>query len=304
MTVAIAAICHLEERPLIIATEDRMMTAGDIEFEQPQSKMWRLNADTIALMYGDMAAQTEIAGGTELAVARQAVQDVESIAELYAQKIGEYTRRSAEELVLRPLGMSIESFLEHHQGMQTDLTADLIRQLQTHAYKCGRDLGGAIVAGVDDVGAHIWQVEYGELSRLDRIGFLARGSGRWHAESEFMFAGYTPAWDFPEALSLVYSAKKRAEVAPGVGRQTDVVLIFSSPPNVRPFPDNSPLVQRLEEIYSASNARRLQATDDQHRAVREFMKTVIEAGTAADSPSPTPMSGQENEEHSNAEATS
>jgi hypothetical protein len=39
-----------------------------------------------------------------------------------------------------------------------------------------------------------------------------------------MAAGYMPAWPVPDALMLMYSAKKKAEVSPGVGRSTDLVV--------------------------------------------------------------------------------
>ena len=286
MTDAIAALCKLDEQPLIIAAEGHMITAGDVEFEQPQPKMWRLSDHVIAMIYGDIAAQAEIASRTEMGVIRQGVQDVESIAALYASNVGDYTRRVAEAAVLEPLGMGTESFLNRHQSIHPDLVSQLTRQLQEYAYDTGMQhrLGGAIIAGVDDFGGHIWQVEYGEQVKLDRIGFVAAGSGRRHAESEFMFGGYTPEWDFPDALSLIYSAKKRAEVAPGVGKQTDVVIIFSNPRSVRLFSDESPLVQRLEEIYRESNKKHIQTISEQHSAVREFIKSVFEnAHQTADS---------------------
>ena len=255
-----------------------MITAGDVEFEQPQPKMWSLSAHIIAMIYGDMAAQGEIAARTEIGVARRGVRDVESVAALYASNVGDYTRRAAEASVLGPLGMSTESFLNRHQSVHPDLVDALTRQLQEYAYDAGLHLGGAIIVGMDDFGGHIWQVEYGEITKLDRIGFVAAGSGRRHAESEFMFAGYTPRWDFPEALSLIYSAKKRAEVAPGVGKQTDVVVIFPNLRDVRLFSHDSELVQRLEEIYQESDAKRIRAIDEQHSAVREFIQSVFESG--------------------------
>ena len=98
-------------------------------------------------------------------------------------------------------------------------------------------------------------------TQLDGVGFVAAGSGQWHAESQFMFSRYTREWDLPEALSLVYAAKKRAEVAPGVGKlETDLVVIFSHPPNTLHFNAGSPLVKELEEIYSKGREKRDEAT--------------------------------------------
>ena len=257
-----------------------MITAGDVEFEQPQPKMWLLSPYIIATIYGNIAAQAEIASRTELEIARQGVRDVESAAALYASNTGHYTRRAAEVSVLRPLGMSTESFLNRHHSLHPDLVAKLTRQLQDYVYDADlhTHLGGAIIAGVDDSGGHIWQVESGEQTKLDRIGFVAAGSGRRHAESEFMFSGYTPSWNFPDALSLVYSAKSRSEVAPGVGKQTDIVIILSNPSNIHNIhilSDSSPLVQRLEEIYRESGSKHRQAMVEQYSAVREYIDSML-----------------------------
>ena len=53
----------------------------------------------------------------------------------------------------------------------------------------------------------------------DMIGFAAIGIGGWHAQSRFMFAKHTRRSPQPETLLLTYSAKKQAEVAPGVGKK-------------------------------------------------------------------------------------
>lgn len=38
-----------------------MITAGDIQFEQPQPKMWTLHGQAVAMFYGPSAAQAAIA---------------------------------------------------------------------------------------------------------------------------------------------------------------------------------------------------------------------------------------------------
>ena len=40
-----------------------------------------------------------------------------------------------------------------------------------------------------------------------------------------MASGYDTTWRLPEASLLMYSAKKKAESAPGVGRLTDMFVI-------------------------------------------------------------------------------
>ena len=43
-----------------------------------------------------------------------------------------------------------------------------------------------------------------------------------------MFAGYTNTTPFAPALCFAFGAKKAAEMAPGVGKDTDITLVFKS----------------------------------------------------------------------------
>ena len=58
------------------------------------------------------------------------------------------------------------------------------------------------------------------------VGFAAIGIGAWHARSKLMQSGYTGTFGYAAALALMYSAKRTAELAPGVGKTTDIALIF------------------------------------------------------------------------------
>jgi len=59
----------------------------------------------------------------------------------------------------------------------------------------------------------------------DQTAFVAIGSGGRHAESQFMLAKYSGGVPNAEALLLAYSAKRNAEIAPGVGAETDIFVI-------------------------------------------------------------------------------
>ncbi len=254
-----------------------MITAGDVEFEQPQPKMWRQGPHAVAMMYGDAAAQAEIARQSEANILHKGLRDLSAIAESYLQSLMQYVRRLAEAEVLTPLNLTNDSFFVHQASLSPEIAAQIINQLQEYYIRSGlyRRFGGALLIGADTQGGHIFKIEYGARVLVDRIGFAAAGAGQWHAESQFMFSRYTADWDFPEALSLVYSAKKRAEVAPGVGAETDIVLIATNPPNVSHFPTGAPLVLKLEEIYQSARQRHDDATSLQHKEVRNFVELLL-----------------------------
>jgi hypothetical protein len=84
----------------------------------------------------------------------------------------------------------------------------------------------AIIAAADDVVTHLYLVDSeSKVTCQDDVGFVAIGIGAWHAKSLLMQARYFSGSNFATALSLAHSAKKRAEIAPGVGKTTDMFIV-------------------------------------------------------------------------------
>lgn len=290
MTVAIAALCGYPNEQFIVAASDQMITSGDIQFEQPQPKIWQLNQSCVAMMYGRSAAQAEIANEVESNVAANKITYVKLIAGIYARKLRDYVKTEAEADVLGSLGLTTDDLIRRASTAHPSQLRHLTQQLQAYYDKSGLadELGGAIIVGVDGLGCHIYGVEHGHVTCYDRIGFFAAGGGEWHASSQFMFAGYTPNWEFPHALSLVYSAKKRAEVAPGVGSQTDIVLISNSQPNIMHAHYNSEFVTGLEKIYKESKERIDQEVRGQHESVKAYFDALMSKAASTETTATTP----------------
>jgi hypothetical protein len=90
-----------------------------------------------------------------------------------------------------------------------------------------------IIAGVNPhlageasrTSAHIFQIRNGVVSCADRVGFACVGAGAWHANSTLMAFGHTPNTSLSKAVFNLHVAKKRAEVAPGVGSETDTFVV-------------------------------------------------------------------------------
>ena len=57
MTVCVAAICGDSS---IVGASDRMITAGDVEFEPPQTKLWNVSSSIAVMIAGDASLQMEI----------------------------------------------------------------------------------------------------------------------------------------------------------------------------------------------------------------------------------------------------
>lgn len=278
MTICIAAISRTSENQYqIIGAADRKVTAGDIQFEPPVQKVYTFTSHIVALIAGDSAAQKEICDYTWQAQG----QTVRDVVRIYCQQLGEYNRRQAEQVVLAPLGLTMKTFLQNQHRMLPDFAQRIMLDIRRERAEIE-----TIICGMDDFGAQIFTIDgTGRSSCQNSIGFAAIGDGANHAESQFMFARYTSGWFLSRSMMLTYIAKKRAEVAPGVGLDTD--FFFIADRGFTNFVD--PILNGLEECYKVLG-------DAQERAVREsnihldtFLQKLVEKefGKAEDSSPPT-----------------
>lgn len=226
MTVCIAALC---EGNTVFGASDRMLTSGDIEFEPEQQKIYQLSSSIAVMVAGDASLQTEIFMRVRADVHHRIETDpnnwwlVQDVANLYSRYHGEAKLKRAESTILAPLGLNRESFIEKQQQMAPTLVSQLAQQMINFEIPKVE----AIIAGIDQTGGHIYVADGSEVSCEDTVGFASIGVGRWHANSQFMFAGHTRNSSLPRTAYLTFSAKRRAEVAPGVGSGTDMFAVMS-----------------------------------------------------------------------------
>jgi hypothetical protein len=105
----------------------------------------------------------------------------------------------------------------------------------------------AIITGIDKTGAHIYTIG-GEVSQAicrDGRGFASVGTGERQFETEFMNHGYTSEFDALTSLLLLFTAKRRSQVSPGVGTATDAIIITPSMGNL--FTEQ--VMQALEQYH-------------------------------------------------------
>ncbi|HWY31906.1 MAG TPA: hypothetical protein VNX46_14190, partial [Candidatus Acidoferrum sp.] len=225
MTVCIAAICKnvapTESGLMVIGATDRMLTGGDIEFEpKTPNKIHHFSSSITGMFAGDFGFQTEIVRGVLPVVLNRIKAEpqnwwkVKEVAELYAENLKQFHLKRAENAILAPLGLDMNIFLAKQKEMDSELINKAASKL---AQFCSPGVQ-AIFCGHDMDGAHIYVVDNSfDVICHDVVGFASIGAGYWHADSQFMFAEHNPFNSFAETLFLTYSAKKRAEVAPGVG---------------------------------------------------------------------------------------
>lgn len=287
MTVCLAAICQWNEInpsagyvPLVIGAADRMLTASDVQYEPPQRKIFGLTKNFVALIAGDAAVHSRIITSVVQQLAPKATVSVLDAAEAYAQELAEYRRQEGERLILRPLGLTFAEFVAHQNDLASQVVDQVVGRLQRLRIEAE-----AIIAGVDALGPHIYVVrDPGTVTCHDFVGFAAIGIGASHAASQFMFAKYSRDWSLPQTLFLTFSAKKRAEVAPGVGKDTDLFYADKEQhwllsPEIKP----TDILDRLLEVYDKTQNEVRAITKTAETEVVNYVKNLVkkaQQGTA------------------------
>jgi hypothetical protein len=239
-----AAICtDADLGPLAVVAADRMVTIGSfIEFEHTVPKMALPTPFSVAMIAGDTLLGTRLARNVANEFVGAAPNTAEVAARL-AQRFVEMRRSELENQILSLRGLDLQMYYGGHQSLNGNITAMLDNQMSQ--FNLGIEL---LVAGVDGGGAHIFSiVNPGQPDRQhDVIGYAAIGSGGIHALQAMIGFKHSPTTPLKETVFQVYAAKRRSEVAPGVGLDTDMAIVSA---NGIGFLDKATLT-KLEDMYT------------------------------------------------------
>jgi hypothetical protein len=190
--------------------------------------------------------------------------NVSTIANFYAEEFSYYRRALAEREILAPRGLDFDRFyhrqsiMAHYQVKEIDDTLS--------AYFIN---SSAIIAGVDPTGAHIYKIENPGVARCwDTPFFACIGSGEYVASTQFMVAGFEKRWSLPKTAWLVFSAKAKAELAGGVGRKTDLLVVRGGQ-SIHKMEDGD--IEKLYEIFRRTTDKERMAAEEAESEVRSSL---------------------------------
>lgn len=243
MTICIATIC--ENRNAVVVASDRMVTAQflALEFEHPGSKIEIISKTCVGLTAGDALAHTELFRACRGMIGALHSPTVGLIADQVNEQFGDLRRKRAEDVVLKPRGMTLNMF---YQGQMKQLPLELSMGLDSSIQNATFPLS-IIIAGVDDTGAHLYGIENpGVIDCYDSLSYHAVGSGTSHALLNIIGNEHSIKRSLKETLYEVYEAKRKAELAQGVGEATEIGIITIN--GVMMLSDNEKNL--LEQIYA------------------------------------------------------
>ncbi len=239
MTQLIGAIC--DDGKKVITLSDRMVSTGDmtLAFEHPRIKAMVITQKSVVMTAGTVHEPDLLRQAKERAKGKERIVE---IADILKEVYQEFREEHVVDEVLRPLA-GIKSFAEWH-GKQRSLHDGLVMDLNQGIanYRLGLSL---LLAGVDN-GGHLIRIDDPGIYRsFDSLSYCCIGMGDRHADNVYAWYKYSSAFPLVEALYIGFEAKKRSEMAGGVGKLTDILIMDTN--GIKEICPGT--INILEEIY-------------------------------------------------------
>ena len=258
MTICIAAIC--EDTNKVIVSADRMITAAHLsqEFEHNVPKMEKISNTCVAVTAGSALAPREIFSEVRKWAEKVSNHSVHEIVEEVMKNFNRLRLKKAEERHLKSRGFeNANEFYLKSQSLPPQLIIPIDQKLSEERLSVE-----ILIAGVDSDGAHIyWITDPGVSECFDLMCYSAVGSGEPHALHTFISENYNSSFSLNKALFTVYEAKKNAENAPGVGKDSDFWVIDKN--GIQKLEKNA--ISELDNIYK----RKRLIVDEGNSKIRE-----------------------------------
>lgn len=249
MTICIGVLC--DNRRKAIAVSDRMLTSFDqtLAFEHDEPKIVKLFDNCVTVTAGQATLHQPIfqAVCSEIRETKPRISDV---AEKIKMRYQESRQRLMSDFVFSRRGLTIEQFYES----QNSLDESTILELNAEMDEFDLELD-IIVLGVDeDSRAHIYSVNNpGITMPHDPLGFCSIGTGIRHADPIFAYRRFTPSFPLKRAIYVAYEAKRRAELAGGVGPTTDIAIVSDNEKEPRFL--SQEIINQLDNIHKEMESK-------------------------------------------------
>ncbi len=225
MTVCIAALADNSSK-LVLAT-DQMITANipiSYQFETENvKKIYKIKDNAAILTAGNALFAYEIVNEVEkILKTNETITSIEQIAQLTRNAYQNLRREKVITRFIEPRGLTLESYLQN----QTRLHNGVVQEIEQALINFNIDVE-LIVAGFNDSECHLFSISHpGDMVNHDAIGYVCSGSGAPHATYYLIGSDYKRTMSLDEVKKLVKEAKKKSEVAPGVGKSDKILELY------------------------------------------------------------------------------
>lgn len=285
LTVCIAAIA---DNGMIVGASDTMLTAGDVEFEPAYQesprlgKITNLTGSVVAMTAGNAAVQAEIifhylfpAISAWLKANPNRFIPVEEIVQLYADSYNQLRHKKAEFAILRRIGLTYDTFHANQKSYSPEFVDRITRALSGYELEPVE----TIIAGIEpalnpmETFTRLYVLNGEDWSCFDTIRYASIGIGSRHASSHFMQSRHGASSPMADTLLSVYVAKKKSEVAPGVGNDTNMFVLG---PALGSFTWVRTEIQaELDATYQELKRKQACATSEANDRTKKYLDEII-----------------------------
>lgn len=225
MTVCIAALYNKGEGFVLVS--DQMLTihypmAYQYENEEFE-KISKLTskADIYCLSAGNALFASEMIDIAKKRIENETITSVDDAAQTVRSAYMESRMSRLVRSQLETRGLDLDSYYRHHKSLLPDIVTLIDKSFATA--NIGVEF---IVVGYDGSKCHIYTIIHpGDVYCNDSIGYAAIGIGAPHVIYHMIENNYRKSANRETITKLVENAKKRSQVAPGVGEKMTKVII-------------------------------------------------------------------------------
>jgi len=222
VTICIATIAEADESPKIVFAADRLVS-GQVQFEHGNPKIYELRKNCLLMLAGNPLKGSLIISSVVEQINKKSV----PLKEL-ANKVSIETRllrnKTVEEQLLYPRSLTLEKFYSQIKQFPEWFADSIDDQLQEDPYQID-----FLLFGIENDVPHLYQIRTnGEVNSYDSLGFAAIGIGAGQSIAELGRYQYGSNISLSQAINLTYLAKKEAERVSGVGKETDLEILYTN----------------------------------------------------------------------------
>jgi 20S proteasome alpha/beta subunit len=254
MTVGVGAIC--DGGKSVVVAADRMITFGapmNLQTEPPDfNKITQITPRCALIFSGSGPDGEEIIASArkKLGGSPSPKTPITRVAEVVKEAYVELKRNRVEENILKP--MLSATFKEFQTLCAQSSSSQVLQQVLGMIVQHNLNLE-VMIAGVDEsaVGAQLFVTTHpGQVFPMAMQGTTAIGSGGIHAAVRMTLGQHARTATIVDTVYNVYEAKRASEVAPGVGKLTDLAIITADTFRLA----NKPLFDILEAVHKEKPA--------------------------------------------------
>lgn len=217
MTICIAAIGRHNGNEIIVAATDHMVTMGSLgQFEHTISKYKELNNNLIAMLSGIPLFFDDLIQMPEKNL------NYLEIKEQIKKNFKEKRKELFQDHVLDLYGLHWDDFTK---AAKENFANTLIEEIMQRNMKY-KLRSSVLLAGFNDGKANISEISEMTYANYRDMNFHAIGSGQIQAVNTLMFQKHDKNDSLQTTIYDVYKAKRNAEVAQGVGKETELVILI------------------------------------------------------------------------------